>query len=185
MWLAHEVGELPNQSPSSRHPQPTRSPFLSAFLLCALPAWILHSLHFSCQVLDDYEQYGGLSVSYGIFSDPKLRLARRFRETPMEVTNYTLGVPHPLVKCVCVANHTSAPTHNMPHCCSYKEGYFGVDENFEPVGAKGQPCWFQVTGWGLGGSRDIVGGWQVDRVGGAACLGGKSCWLKVTGGDAG
>ena len=97
------------------------------------------------QVLEDYEQYGGLSVSYGLFSDPKHRIARRYRETPMEATNFTLGQPHPLVKALCVANHTKAPSWHMPHCCSFKEGHYSVDENFEHVGVVGKPCWFQVS----------------------------------------
>ena len=109
------------------------------------------------EVLEDYEQYGGLSVSYGLFSDPKHRIARRHRETPMEATNFTLGQPHALVKALCVSNHTRAPSWAMPHCCSFKDGYYSVDENFEHVGATGKPCWFQVRVHGCGkAARRII-----------------------------
>ena len=57
----------------------------------------------------------------------------------------TAQVPHPLVKPICFTAHTRQPTWNMPHCCSYKEGFEGVDENFVPLDkGKGSHCYFQV-----------------------------------------
>lgn len=53
--------------------------------------------------------------------------------------------PHALVKPICLTAHTKEPTHQMPHCCTYKDGFLGVDENFEPL-RKGKACWFQPEG---------------------------------------
>lgn len=59
-------------------------------------------------------------------------------------------VPHFPVKPICFSEHTKEPAWHMPHCCVYKEGFHAVDENFEPVGANGKPCWRQVILEGAG-----------------------------------
>eukprot|EP00887_Chlorella_sp_A99_P005842 scaffold1.g5842.t1 len=99
-------------------------------------------------VLEDFRNYGGLALSYGLFGDAKQRLERRRRETAIEATNFTLGTPHSLVKSVCQSNRTLGPVKDMPHCCAYTRGNFAVDESFVPMGKHDAP-WFQVSpaGW--------------------------------------
>ena len=100
-------------------------------------------------VLQDYEAHGGLSVSNAKFNDAAAMLSRGARRTAFEATNYTLGVPHPLLKPICYSAHSKGPARSMHHCCVYKEGFHAVDENFEPIlNTKGAPCWDQPPGKG-------------------------------------
>jgi hypothetical protein len=96
-------------------------------------------------VLKDYDGYGGLSVSYGIFKDAQKLFYKREHETVFEATDFTLGVPAALVKPICNTKYSTGPTRDMPHCCNYSKDYFAVDENFARMGAPGTRCWAQPS----------------------------------------
>jgi hypothetical protein len=85
-------------------------------------------------ILANYTEYGGLAVNWGLFETARTIFNDDLFH--IEQTNYSLGVYSPLVKSFCASTNTREPAWNMPHCCSYKQGFYAVDERKEYVA-----CW--------------------------------------------